>query len=58
MSKFKFKKKKFFKSGLALCGEKKIYEKIYTQIDVDAAADNYTYKWKVLDLWNTIDNIV
>lgn len=30
MSKFKAKKKQFFRSGLALLGEKKVYEKILT----------------------------
>lgn len=45
MSRFKAKKRSYFKSGLALCGEKKIYEKNYATIDLAGAADNFTYSW-------------
>lgn len=39
MSKFKAKKKAFFRSGLALLGEKKIYE-VVTASDTHIGQDN------------------
>lgn len=58
MSKFKAKKRAFFKSGLALCGEKKVYEKTYFDQSLSAASDHETFKWHPLGLvYDDIDNI-
>lgn len=45
MSRFKAKKRSYFKSGLALCGEKKVFEKNFAVVNMGTAADNFTYAW-------------
>lgn len=56
MSRFKAKKRSYFKSGLALCGEKKVFQKNFAVVDMSAATDNFTFAWDKIQI--PLDEIV
>lgn len=60
MSRFKAKKRSFFKSGLALIGEKKVYHKTYfDQPVVVAVTPKQKFGWTAPKMiYDDIDNII